>query len=514
MKLTSRLLINIVIGIGAAMIIIVTFRPGGLFALRVGQFSPLFGAFVGGGLVLACTGLSWRVKKDSDEHWTRSERISWLLIGSGVIAWGIGDSLWRYYVSLGDAPFPSPADVGYVIFPLLVFVGLLLQPQSNIQKKRSLLIMDSLIATGAILAIAWYLLLGSLAQATTEASLGKFLGLYYPASDIVLLSCIAIFLLRNQSDSQYSQARRSGLLLVGLGLCFFITSDFIFNIQQNAGTYTEATWIDLGWPLGMMTIGIGACVRRFPFALTQFMPGKRANRSVQLSGIPLAQYMPYILVGWLFLALLGNELSKDNNQQAIRPVLLIATLIVVSLVIARQIITMQENTQLLRKHMKDLEELTLTHQQVETQSRQITEQNMEMERGIDHLKDVQANLANGNLQARATLTHGVLWPLAANLNLMAERLARSGHDWQYSQRLRKALGDLSNTIQHGNSSLIPISCYEFPEINQLIAALQSQGANFTAPSGNRQNWVYPPQASTTPLPPQNIYPRFPRPPQK
>src|SRR5207237_10747083 len=106
-------------------------------------------------------------------------------------------------------------------------------------------------------------LLGSLAQAPGEANLAKFLGIYYPVSDTALLSCVVFLLLRGQGSIYKVRARRISLLVVGLGLCFFVTSDFIFNIQQNAGTYVEATWIDLGWPLGMMTIGVAAYLRRF-----------------------------------------------------------------------------------------------------------------------------------------------------------------------------------------------------------------------------------------------------------
>ena len=116
---------------------------------------------------------------------------------------------------------------------------------------------------GSLFALSWYFLLGTLAQAPGEASLGKFLGLYYPAADTALISCIIFLLLHGQGRVYQSTARRVSLLLVGLGLCFFVTSDFLFNIQNNAGTYVEATWVDLGWPLGMLTIGIAAYLRRF-----------------------------------------------------------------------------------------------------------------------------------------------------------------------------------------------------------------------------------------------------------
>jgi len=142
-------------------------------------------------------------------------------------------------------------------------------------------------------------------------------------------------------------------------------------------------------------------------------------------------------------------LATDSLQQAIRPVLLLSALTVFGLVMVRQIVTIREN-------------------------RRVAQQQTELERDIEHLRNVQASLANGDLHARATLTHGALWPLAANLNLMAERLARTSKDTQYAQRLVKTLAELSVAIDRGMPLDIPASCYDFPEISQLVAALRVQ----------------------------------------
>jgi len=144
--------------------------------------------------------------------------------------WGIGECFWRYFLALGQNPFPSIADLGYSSFPVLVFLGLLLQPSSGTGHRRSLVLLDSLISMGAILAIAWFLLLGALAQAPGEANLAKFLGLYYPTTDMALLSCVVFLLLRGQGGAYQATARRISLLVIGGGLCIFATSDFLFNV--------------------------------------------------------------------------------------------------------------------------------------------------------------------------------------------------------------------------------------------------------------------------------------------
>ena len=55
------------------------------------------------------------------------ERLAWLLIGLGVLAWSLGEV---YYTAvLWDAEviaIPSPADAGYLLLPVLVITGVAL----------------------------------------------------------------------------------------------------------------------------------------------------------------------------------------------------------------------------------------------------------------------------------------------------------------------------------------------------------------------------------------------------
>lgn len=486
--------------IGLGMVVVVVFHLGGPVAQRVGQFSPLTGAFIGGAMVLFSV-LSPIRRGESAEPWIGREKLGWILIGLGVILWGLGETNWRYYIAMGESPFPSTADIGYSLFPLLIFTGLLLQPPSESGSRRILVLMDSLISMGSILAIAWYLLLGELAQAPGEANLAKFLGLYYPIADMALLSCVVFLLIRGQGRTYHATARRTGLLMVGLGLCFFVTSDFIFNIQNNAGTYVEATWIDMGWPLGLMTIGIAAFLRRYLPATPAYVIEERIERNQLRNLFSPTQFIPYILLGLLLLTLALNVLSIDPGQLAIRPVLLGATMGVVALVVARQIFTLWENACLARDQAEALIDLSRANQRVAEQAQEISERNTELERGIVHLKDVQAQLANGNLRARANLTSGVLMPLAGSLNLMAERLMRLGQMNAYTQRLMRALSDFCLALERspaGAPLIIPSSCNEFTEINRIVLSLQSKGSLNALPSTNPLAHPYQ-QPSTQPL---------------
>ena len=57
---------------------------------------------------------------------------AWLLLGLGCLSWGSGQAAWTWYESvLGrEVPFPSIADVGYLLFVPLVAAALLAFPSA------------------------------------------------------------------------------------------------------------------------------------------------------------------------------------------------------------------------------------------------------------------------------------------------------------------------------------------------------------------------------------------------
>ena len=466
MRSHFRVVLGSVVGVGVLMIFLLGFHLGGERLLKVGNFSPLVGALIGGTLALVCVNLPLRQKEDV-EPWLRHERLAWILIGCGCVAWGIGESFWRYYEALGQNPFPSLADFGYASLPPLVFSGLILQPSARRDQRRRFLLLDSLIATGALLSIAWFLLLGSLAQTPAESVLAKVLGLYYPTVDTLLLSCTVFLLLRGSGNAYQASARRISLLVAGLGLCVFAASDFLFNVQQNIATYVEGTWIDLGWPLGMMTMGVAAYLRRFLPAISgEALEQQLKQRANQLRFGP-AQALPYLLLVGLFCVLVFNVLSGQSTQQSIRPVLVEATMIVVGLVLVRQILTLLDNALLVRKQ-------TATLQELEGINQSIAKRNTLLEEGVTHLKDIQTRLANGDVRARAHIMSGELWPLAIGLNLMADRMMRSERSQSDAQKIAKAVGDFSQTLERSRSGsllVLPASCLHIPEMHRLFLAL-------------------------------------------
>jgi hypothetical protein len=234
----------------------------------------------------------------------------------------------------------------------------------------------------------------------------------------------------------------------------------------------------------MMTIGAAAYLRRYLPATTSAVIEERMQQQVERSIFSPAQLLPYVLLAFLLFVLTLNIFATDPMQAAIRPVLLLATLSVVALVVLRQILTLRDNAVLARQQAETLEGLERANKRIAEQSHAIAQHNLELEHGIDHLKDVQANLANGNLRIRARLDSGALLPLAASLNLMAERLTRLWQINAQAQRLSNALRDLSIALDKhwsGEPLAIPEHCTNLVEISALLRSLHIK-SNLAPPS--------------------------------
>ncbi len=493
-----------------------------------GLYSVVIGAFIGGALIIIPVNYTTSQRANT-ESWLGNERLGWTFIGIGCIIWGMAECLWSYYYMQGLNPFPSLADIGFSCFPLLVFIGLILQPSSGIQSSRLLMLLDSLISMGALLAIGWFLLLGTLAQTPYLTGLGKFLSLWYPTSDIALLSCVIFLLIRNQGPVYQATARRVSLIVLGIGLGIFAVSDFNFNLMASAGAYTGQAWIVTGWPSGIMLMGVAAYLRSFLPSTSSEAIKQHIHRQTQRSSFGPVQSIPYILLTILFAMLVFNILSNDPNQRNIRPVLVFATVIVVVLVIIRQILTQLDNERLTRQQAIVLDRLATANNQIEEQAQKIAERNTILEEDVAYLKEVHAKLANGNLRARARLTRFTssdLMPLAQSFNLMADRLIHFEHNEQRLHNLSIALGEAISALEKyrmGKPLVVPPSCANSPEIYRLLLAAGFQQAlanpqNIPQPAGNEKpsmNPISPQPLATrpmdTPLPisPYPVHPNSP-----
>ena len=205
----------------------------------------------------------------------RDERTAWLLLGLGVSAWVLGE-LYFTAVLWSDAspPVPSPADVGYLSLPPLVFAGLVLLARSRIRGLPKTLRLDGVTAGLAVGAVSAAVVFEPILHALGGQPISVATNLSYPVADLLLLVLICGLL----AIGGRRMDRRFTVLAVGI-LCFW-ASDSIYLIKAAQGTWVSGGPYDPGW----WTIAICFAIA----AWTEPRVGTKALGRRALISVPIA----------------------------------------------------------------------------------------------------------------------------------------------------------------------------------------------------------------------------------
>jgi PAS domain S-box-containing protein len=198
---------------------------------------------------------------------------SWWLFTGTTAAWTVGTCFWLYYQILAPGqPFPSPADLFWVLALLLAAAGLLTFPTGARAKgDRARLLLDGLSVMGSVLFIGHALVLEEV-FAGLGSGLSAFVFAAYPLGDIVLAG-LAILLL-----SRSPGRLRMDLVLLACGLLVYAIADTAYALLGARGTFHVGTPWDLGWISGYLLVALAALT---PSALSG---GREPLRAAGTSG--------------------------------------------------------------------------------------------------------------------------------------------------------------------------------------------------------------------------------------
>ena len=186
---------------------------------------------------------------------TGRPRVTWLAMGAGLAAWSAGEGVWSYYelwLGFPEAPFPSLADVGFLLFLLAAVVALLVFPGGGLNETRFRWGLDGVIASGSLFIVSWVIVLGKVYRTGGEDTLGLTVALAYPVGDLVLVTITLLILARSESAQRLSL----GLLVTGILVLSFSDSAFAYLTATNP--YRTGDLIDMGWVIGFMLLGLAA----------------------------------------------------------------------------------------------------------------------------------------------------------------------------------------------------------------------------------------------------------------
>jgi len=224
-----------------------TFALAILLAKPGGELESFFNTwFYSGLIILACVVVGSRAVL------VPRERGAWIAFTAAMAFWAFGE-VW--YAAFHPESYPSVADLGYLGFYPLTYVGIVVLLRSRSGAIGRTLWLDGLTASLAAGALGAAVLVELVLESTEGSTSTVATNLAYPLGDLLLLSAVfGVF-----SLARWRPGER--WLLLGLGVLSTAVADSIFLFQSAAGTYVEGSWLDMFWPGAMLLVASSAWAR-------------------------------------------------------------------------------------------------------------------------------------------------------------------------------------------------------------------------------------------------------------
>ena len=306
-----------------AFCLVLALHPGELAVMLVVDIGTVAAA------AAATCAAAWRA-------WTLTgrARTSWAVMAGAFGAAAVGEGIWAWYeLVLGqDTPFPSPADVAYLTFPVLALVGLLLHPSTVLARQGRLrAVLDALMVSGSLFNISWVTALGT-TYAGGGSDLAFGLAMAYPVSDLVLLATVLLVIAQAPG--------RSGLGMLAAGLAAMALADSAYTYFSATGSYQTGNPLDVGYVIAYLLM-MEAALRHRTVAV------QREERALSWASM-LLPYAPAALG----IAVAVHQLPADVGE----PTVLVGCLLVLVLFV-RQLLTLDDNRRLVRRVLLGQEQL-------------------------------------------------------------------------------------------------------------------------------------------------------------
>ncbi len=278
------------------------------------------------------------------------EQAAWLLFAGAALAWGLGQGVWTWYEVVGghDAPFPSLADVGFLLAVPLLLAGVVVYPARLLPLGRARMVIDASLIASAALFSAYGTFLADVYEQGDGSGLEQTIALAYPVGDLVIVSA-AIALLARRIDGW-----RGAIGLVILGTLALAVADFSFAYLISRGDYTDGA-TDAGWAIGFLLIAYASTVR--PVRESGETPANRGPTMFEAALPMLPVAAAAVVLAYLGLA-----------GEGIGPFLALTGAVVSIFVVLRTVIIQVENARLTANLADSVQELRVREDELHHQA--------------------------------------------------------------------------------------------------------------------------------------------------
>jgi hypothetical protein len=303
---------------------------------------------------VACFYAARRGPSGLGRAWTQALRRGWRLIGAAAIVWGTATLLGAYQdrVPLWDTP-PPLVDTWYLAAIPLLSTSMLAFPVAvGHPAARIRTLLDALLIAGSLLAVSWVTTIGPLLDPHRPGGqpgslpAQQVIELARPIFDILVATVALSLLARTRGRDPAPMT----MLCLGLLALVVASSGYVHLLATDH--YGAYSLVDLGAVFGWLLIMVAALR---PMAA----PAGRQNERQPLARITL----PYALLALaIFTLITVKQLSASHELDRF---LLIDSVVLAALVVARQLVTLIENRQQNRRLERMVEELSEREAQLE-----------------------------------------------------------------------------------------------------------------------------------------------------
>jgi diguanylate cyclase (GGDEF)-like protein len=181
------------------------------------------------------------------------KRIIPVIASAAVTATVLGDTVFLAATDAdGITPFPSPADLVYLAFYVLLLVAIVLAARDSVTGRGAVVVFDVVVGSlGAASVLA--LVLTPVLDSTVIGSdpVASVLSLSYPVLDVLLIAALVGLRASDRSGAP-------SLLLV-LGLALFAGADIVYAMDVPDSGYVVGTLLDAAWSIGALLIALWIC---------------------------------------------------------------------------------------------------------------------------------------------------------------------------------------------------------------------------------------------------------------
>jgi len=271
---------------------------------------------------LVCALVAWRGRTGRHRGWSA--------MAIALIGWGAGQAYWRWseIVAKAETPFPSVADLGFLIFPLAAALAVVsFQRGTSFGRARLRVVADGLIISAALFILSWALVLGPVYEGGGDTKFAFVVALAYPISDLVVMGLVFLLLSR-------MSGHRGPLVILSAGLLAMVIADTGFAYLSTSGNYHTGSIIDIGWVAAFLLCAVAAVADT-----------AGVHRTHEFAGVTrVALFLPMLpFVGGG--AVIAATVWGSNYDH----VLIGAGVLLLALVATRQAVVLSENSELVEK---------------------------------------------------------------------------------------------------------------------------------------------------------------------